>query len=167
MSSIVYIFWLRIQLYQTCHGFIKQCALNPKILFLQPCQNDRTTWNLEKKANIEQGKSINWGKYSATVKQCRLKRTIQIWNSKINDYDVTDTRGLYQPNLLNEKYNVGCQFFTLLVIPGKMGRASRLSKYEKGVIDGLYNVEKSYREISRIINRSHNVVMNYLKNKPE
>ena len=74
---------------------------------------------------------------------------------------------MYQPKLLNEKYNVGCQFFTLLVIPEKMGRASRLSEYEKGVIDGLYNVEKTYREISRIINRSHNVVMNYLKNKPE
>ena len=48
-----------------------------------------------------------------------------------------------------------------------MGRSPKLNEYEKGQIDGLFGVGKSYREIGRRIGRSHNVVMNYLKNKDE
>ena len=46
-----------------------------------------------------------------------------------------------------------------------MGKNKWLTEYEKGKIDGLIKTNCSIREIARQINRSHNVIMNYIKNK--
>ena len=45
----------------------------------------------------------------------------------------------------------------------KIGKNKWLTEYEKGKVDGLVKTKCSIREIPRQINRSHNVVMNYVK----
>lgn len=47
----------------------------------------------------------------------------------------------------------------------KMGRKSALSSSEMTKFDVYYSEKYSFREIARKIGRSHNVVMNYIKNK--
>ena len=46
-----------------------------------------------------------------------------------------------------------------------MGKAKQLTSYEKGRIDGLDDGSRSYREIALLINRSKDVVRNYIKDK--
>ena len=46
-----------------------------------------------------------------------------------------------------------------------MGKNKWLTEYEKGKVDDLVKTKCSIREIARQINRYHNVVMNYVKNK--
>lgn len=46
-----------------------------------------------------------------------------------------------------------------------MGKGKSLTSYEKGRIDGLDDGSRSYREIALLINRSKDVVRNYIKDK--
>lgn len=56
-------------------------------------------------------------------------------------------------------FSCRCYIYFLLV----MARGSQLSEYEKGRIDEM-RTGNSIRFISRILGRSHNVVLNYLRN---